>query len=179
LRTLAFLSALVSSLGTYEAHADDAPVMVNTIDLTPFHAPNEVVDFVLAIAGPTATAAGDRSDDRVVTIGRNDKNELVVTSIQLAPAGQAPNFPAGTVAAMIVRHAGECQPPHGTPDDAALEKRIYSFFVDYRGKTVWELSFQNGLASFRAVQSADGAGPDETFNMDPAKYKTYTCAKYE
>lgn len=175
LRAGILLSALAFALA---GGAAAGPTVVMPDD-TPFHATPDIVEFVLAIAGPTAQAPGDRSGDRVVTIGRNSKGELVVTSIAQVADGHAPRFPAGTLAALIVRHQGECQPPHGNADAAALDARVFSFFVDYRGETVWELGYENSFAVFHSVKGAGETGPQETFNIDPAKYRIYTCAKYE
>ena len=156
-----------------------AGMNVVQIDLTPFHAAPDVVDFVLAIAGPTAKAPGGRSGDRVVTIGRNAQGVLVVTSMQLVADGNVPNYPDGTLAVMIARHPGECQPPHGKPDSEILIKHIHGFFVDYRGETVWELGYTNGTGTFWQTKGTNDRGPEEEFNLDPAKYKTYPCDRYE
>jgi hypothetical protein len=173
-RAAALLLALALS-----GAAASADTMAVQVDYTPFHATPDVIDFVLGIAAPTAQAPGERSGDRVVTIGWNDKQALVVTSMQLVADGNVPNFPVGTVAVMIVRRAGECQPPHGKIDGIAMGKRIFSFFVDYRGQTIWELGAKRGFYTFWQVNGANDVGPDESFNIDPEKYKVYPCAKYE
>jgi hypothetical protein len=98
--------------------------------------------------------------------------------MQIVPDGQAPEFPAGTVAIMVVRHQGECQPPHGN-DSLALAKRIFSFFVDYRGKNIWEVGAVSGFGSFRLVKGMDDFGPEEKLNVDPARYKVYPCSQYD
>ena len=156
-----------------------ADTLVEGIDIALFRATPDLVEFVLAIAKPTALAPGNHSGDRVLTLGRNDQRELVITSLQRVADGNAPDFPAGTVAVVYVRHAGECQPPHGRTDGLAMEKRMFSFFVDYRGETVWELGAKDGFYTFWQVNGANGYGAAETFNIDPAKYTTYPCAKYE
>ena len=158
-----------------------AALTAEKIDDSPFHAPPDVDDFILKIAGPTATAQ-IRGDDgtfrKVVTLGRNAKGELVVTSIQVVASAQAPQFDDGTVAVLIVHHAGECQPPYGE-DYRPLFKRIFTFIVDHSGKTVWELGYLGGTGSFRLVKGANDFGPEETFNVDPSHYKTYACANYD
>ena len=78
-----------------------------------------------------------------------------------------------------MRHQGECQPPHGQADAQPLMHRVHTFVVDYRGETIWELGYTRGTGTFWQVKSATEHGPEETFNIDPAKYKIYSCDKYE
>lgn len=152
---------------------------VERIDDGDFHATPDVRAFVLDIAGPTATApGGDAKSDRVVMLARKPNGELAVTAMQAVADGQAPDLPDGTVAILIARHAGACQPPHGE-DYRGLFKRIFTFVVDYRGRNVWEIGYAGGQGSIRLVKAANDFGPEETFNIDPSKYATYPCAKYD
>jgi hypothetical protein len=170
--------ALVLLAGATGTSAD--PAAVTPAGRGVFFAPDDVRDFVLSIAAPTATAkTSDQTHEKVVTLGRIASGELRVTSMRLVADGQAPTFPTGTIAVLIARHPGMCQPPYSRDDLDGIPRGISSFFVDYRGQTIWEVGVRNSLAVFRQVNSATDFGPEETLNADPAKYKTYPCAKYD
>ncbi len=175
----AALPAILLLSLAFAGSAATAETPVIQLDESDFHATADVHRFILAIAEPTATArTGDGQSDRAVTLGRNSKGELVVTSMQVMAAGQSPDFPDGTVAVMIVRRPGVCQPPHGE-DYRGLFKRIFTFVIDHRGQNIWELGYVHGVGSIRLVKGPDAFGPEETFNVDPSRYKTYACANYD
>jgi len=179
LRRIARNSLLFGASLFVSTFAASAAEMVQQLDMTPFHATPDVTEFILAIAPSTAKApGGSDGSHRVVTLGRNEKGELVVNGFQVVALKKQPVFQPGTVAVLIVHKAGECQPPYG--DDAyGIMNRVFTFVVDHNGENVWELGYQNALGTFWLAKSPTETGPTETYNLDPAKYKTYACEKYQ
>ena len=63
-------------------------------------------------------------------------------------------------------------PPSGD-DDHDLADDIPAFYIGARGRDVWEIGKNNGVASIRIVNT-EGTGPWEKFQSDPSKYVYYS-----
>ena len=96
----------------------------------------------------------------------------------LAPGADADIALWDTRSAVTIRHADLHDACDYTPYEGR-EVGAWPVMTLSRGETVWELGYTHGSATLRQVKGANDFGPEETFNLDPAKYKIYPCAKYE
>ncbi len=133
-------------------------------------APADLQTFVKAIAPATARAkigGRDQKFEKVLTFGRNQDGQIVVTSIGLVGRqGGAYPIPSGTIGVAHVHYRGLRQAPHGADYQSVKAYGISGFVIGYSGK-VWEIGYDDtGGYVQRRINASGRSGKWKKFGSE-------------